>query len=263
MDLGIKGRTALVFGGSRGLGFASAQALGREGAKIVIVSRHSDSLGDAERRLKAAGAQDVRGLALDLADVAAVSQWLDLQQDLLGSVDILINNTGGPAPTAAQATTLDQWRQGFDALFLSTTRISQAVLPGMKSRGWGRILTITSTAVVEPIDHLAVSTTMRAAVSTFSKLLATEVARDGITVNTVMPGVIHTDRITNLRRAKAEREGTTLDVEMTKTANSIPVGRMGRPEELGDLVAFLASERAGFLTGCAVPLDGGARRSWT
>ena len=162
----------------------------------------------------------------------------------------------------AESTSLDAWRKGFDQIFLSAVRMTQALVPGMKSQNFGRVITITSLSVVEPIDHLVVSTAMRTAVTTFMKTLSKETAAHGITVNTVQPGVIHTDRIVNLRRAKAEREGSTLEAEITKTAKAIPMGRLGEPKELADLVAFLASPLASYITGANIPVDGGMKASW-
>jgi 3-oxoacyl-[acyl-carrier protein] reductase len=200
--------------------------------------------------------------AVDLSRPDAAQAFAGEAAAALGGVDILVCNVGGPPPSAAVDTSLDAWRRGFDQLFLSTAVLAQSLVPGMRERRFGRVVVITSLSVVEPIDHLVVSTAMRSAVTGFAKTLATEVARDGVTVNTVMPGVIHTQRIEDLRKAKAEREGSTLASEMSQTAATIPARRLGRPEELGDLVAFLASERAGYITGANVAVDGGLRRSW-
>jgi 3-oxoacyl-[acyl-carrier protein] reductase len=172
----------------------------------------------------------------------------------------LINNTGGPTPSSAATTTAEAWRLGYEQLVSATIALTQAVLPGMRERGFGRIITVTSTSVVEPIPMLAVSTAMRSAVTGFCKTLAHEVAAEGVTVHTVMPGVIHTARTEALRKAKAEREKTSLETELEKTRLQIPMKRLGKPEEFADVVVFLASARASYLTGLNIAVDGGARR---
>lgn len=262
MDLGISGRKALVCGASKGLGLAAAIALAKEGCQVTIVGRTPANLEKALVALRVAGGPSCSALCLDLNSSSAVEAFIVEQGNFLRQVDILVNNTGGPAPTAAEKTSLGDWRAGFDSLFLSAVRLSQTVAEGMGQRRWGRVINITSIAVVEPIEQLAVSASMRAGVTAFAKLLATELAPRGITVNNVMPGIIHTDRIDFLRKSKASRDGTTYEAEMERTIAAIPAKRLGRPDELGDLVAFLASDRAGFLTGCSIGLDGGLRKSY-
>lgn len=269
MKFGIEKKFALVCGGSSGIGLAVAKELACEGTKVLIVSRSSEKLAQAVREIMQHihmdGSHDskpeVMTFACDISRADGCQQLIDHLKSQCPTVDILINNVGGPPPSAAAATTIDAWRTGFDQLFMSTTTLTQALLPAMREQKWGRIITITSTSVIEPIDHLAVSSSMRSAVTAFSKTLAREVAVDNITVNTVMPGIIHTGRIESLRAAKAEREGTTMAIEMDKSAKEIPARRMGRPEELAALVAFLASDRAGYITGQQIAVDGGASRS--
>lgn len=262
MDLGLKGRRALVCAASKGLGLATAMSLAREGADLIICSRQEAEIAETARQITASFGVRVVALAADLSTPAGAEALARRAEEAFGGIDVLVNNVGGPAPSAAASTDTAAWQRGFEQVFLSAATVTRLLIPGMKERGFGRVITITSTSVVEPIDHLVVSTAMRAAVTGFSRTLASEVAPHGITVNTVMPGVLHTGRIEQLRRAKAEREGSSLEAEMAKTAKAIPMGRLGQPEELGDLVAFLASEKASYLTGLNVAVDGGLRRGF-
>jgi 3-oxoacyl-[acyl-carrier protein] reductase len=262
MELGLRGKRALVCAASKGLGLAVAEALAREGAALFLCSRDEAAIQATAARLRQATGATVQAAAADLARPEGAERLARLAEEALGGIDVLVNNVGGPTPSAAAVTDTAAWQKGFEQVFLSAVTVTRTLVPGMRARHFGRIVTITSTSVVEPIEHLVVSTAMRAAVTGFSRTLATELAADGITVNTVMPGVIHTGRIEQLRQAKAEREGSTLAAEMAKTAKSIPAGRLGRPEELADLVAFLASERASYMTGLNIAVDGGARRGF-
>lgn len=264
MDLGLKGKKAIVCASSKGLGFAVAKELAAEGCELVLCARNQEDLTRAVAEMKQISGQGstIHALAADLSDPTAVSEFAKKSINLLGGIDILINNIGGPPPSSAEATDLDGWRKGFDQIFLSAVMMTKAVLPKMKEQSYGRIITITSLSVLEPIDHLVVSTAMRTAVTAFMKTLSKELAPFGVTANTVLPGIIHTDRIVNLRKAKASRDGTSLDVEMEKSAKAIPVGRLGRPDELAGLITFLASSRASYITGANIPVDGGLRHSW-
>jgi 3-oxoacyl-[acyl-carrier protein] reductase len=264
MELELKGKKAVVCAASKGLGLAVAKSLYAEGVELLICARNSADLECSAKEIaKFAGRNDLpQFIAVDLSKPEASDAMLSAIKTKLGHVDILVNNVGGPAPSSAEATSLDAWRSGFDQIFLSASLLTQKVIPLMKQKSFGRIITITSLSVVEPIDHLVVSTAMRTAVTAFMKTLSKEVAGLGITVNTVQPGVIHTDRIVNLRKARAEREGTSLAAEMEKTSKSIPMGRLGEPHELADLVTFLASARSSYITGANIPVDGGAKASW-
>ena len=262
MDFGLRGKCALVCAASKGLGYAVAESLAREGAALVLCARNEVELRAAAARIAAETGVKVLAIAADLAQPVAAEALAQQADAAFGGIDVLVNNVGGPTPSTAAGTEMLAWQRGFEQVFLSAVGVTRALIPGMQARGFGRIITITSTSVVEPIDHLVVSTAMRAAITGFSRTLATELAPQGITVNTVMPGVIHTARIEQLRQAKATRDGSTLADEMAKTARSIPIGRLGRPQELGDLVAFLASERASYLTGLNIAVDGGARRGY-
>lgn len=264
MELGLKGKRAVVCASSQGLGLAVAKELFAEGANVLICARNEDALKNAanEISIHAKRSDKPHILVADLSGPAGLSSFSEKALKILGGIDILVNNVGGPPPSSAEATTLDAWRKGFDQIFLSATLLTQSMLPAMKEQRFGRIITITSLSVLEPIDHLVVSTAMRTAATAFMKTLSKEMAPFGITANTVLPGVIHTDRIVNLRKAKAQRDGTTLDLEMDKTAKTIPMGRLGKPEELAALVAFLASSKASYITGANIPVDGGLRHGW-
>lgn len=260
MDLGLHGKTALVLGASRGLGAAVARALALEGATVLAAAR---SLGDIEA-WRAALAPDVAARVLpvraDMADLASVEALARFALER-GAVDILVNNGGGPPPGGAADATLDQWTANFQAMAAHLFHLSALVLPGMRSRGWGRIITIASSGVEQPIPNLALSNGIRAAVVGWSKTLAGEVAADGVTVNIVMPGRIHTDRVDQLDASAAGRQGKPVEAVKAASIATIPAARYGRPEEFADVVAFLASERAGYVTGSRVRVDGGLIRS--
>jgi 3-oxoacyl-[acyl-carrier protein] reductase len=260
MDLGLKGKKALVCASSRGLGLAVAEALAADGAELFLLARGEPELKAAADGLATKYGVRVHHLAADLASPGAPAKVAAEVLKRVGQVDVLVNNVGGPPPSPAVSTDEAAWRQGFEQLFLSATLLTQALLPGMRARKFGRIVTITSLSVVEPIEHLVVSTSMRVAVTGFMRTLAAEVAADGVTVNTVMPGVIHTERIEQLRANKAQRIGTTLEAEMQKTREAIPARRLGEPKELAAAVAFLCSTGASYVTGANLPVDGGLRR---
>ncbi len=255
-------RRALVSAASQGLGLATAKALAAAGMDLVICARGEERLLAAAAGLRSEYGVKVHPVVIDLAKTGAPGQLAAEAERLLGGVDVLINNVGGPSPTAAALTSEAEWQKGFEQVFLSSTLLTTALLPAMRKQGFGRIVTITSISVLEPIENLVVSTAMRLAVTGFTKTLANEVAKDGITVNTVLPGIIHTQRIEDLRRAKAARDGTTLSEEMARSEAQIPMRRMGRPEELAALVAFLASDAASYITGVHIPVDGGLRRGF-
>jgi 3-oxoacyl-[acyl-carrier protein] reductase len=249
MDLGLDGRVALVMGASRGIGRAIAASLAAEGARVAIASR------SAERIEEAAGAidGDVTPFVADAADSARLSSLPAEVAEKLGPIDILVANTGGPPPGGALDHGLEEWESAYRSLVLAPRVLAGDVVPGMRERGWGRIVNVGSSSTREPIPGLNLSNSHRMAAVGFLKTLAREVAGDGITVNTVATGRFATERFASL--------AGSIDAAEASAREQVPAGRLGRPEEYGDLVAFLCSERAAYITGATIPIDGGLLRS--
>ncbi|MET4071907.1 3-oxoacyl-[acyl-carrier protein] reductase [Bradyrhizobium sp. S3.2.6] len=256
MDLQIKGKTALMFGGAGGLGSSIALALGREGCQVAIADINGDGLDAVAQRLRT---KDVSALPIvwDISDLSIIQANLELVAKQLGPVDILINNTGGPPPSPVSGIDATVWAANFQKMVQPVIAITDRVLEGMRAKRWGRVITSASSGVIAPIPNLGVSNTLRSALVGWSKTLAREVARDGITVNVVVPGRIATDRIQFLDAEKAKREGRPVDQVAAESTASIPLGRYGRPEEYADVIAFLASAQASYVTGSTVRVDGG------
>ncbi|TBW35363.1 SDR family oxidoreductase [Siculibacillus lacustris] len=258
MDLGLKGRRALVLGASRGLGRAIAVTLAAEGASVVLCGRNREALAEVAATIAGAGG-DATPLTLDLADRAGVDAALATLGDV--GIDILINNGGGPPPGPVASVESDVWSRQFEVMVNALFRVTAHVLPGMRARQWGRIVNIVSSGVVQPIPNLGISNALRASVVGWAKTLAGEVAADGVTVNSVLPGRIHTERVDSLDAAAATRSGKTVAEIAAASRATIPAGRYGTPQEFADVVAFLASERASYVTGALMRVDGGAIRS--
>ncbi len=256
VDLGLMGTVALVLGGGGGLGRAISLGLAQEGVAVAI----GDIDAEAAART-AAAVQAIGGTALalswDLADLSVCADRICAIEAAFGRIDILINNTGGPPPTPVAGQDAALWHRSFQEMVLSVIAVTDRILPGMRARRWGRIVTSTSSGVVAPIPNLGLSNTLRLSLVGWSKTLAREVAADGITSNIVLPGRIATDRIHFLDRKKAERENRALSDVVAESTASIPVGRYGTPQEYADTVTFLASKRAAYITGSVIRVDGG------
>ncbi len=256
MDFGIAGKTALVLGASGGLGRAMAVALAAEGVRVALAARGQAGLDETAAMIRAAGGEAFT-LVWDVADRSVIAANVAAVENALGPIDILINNTGGPPPTPASGQDPALWLEKFNAMVLSVIAVTDAVLPGMRSRKWGRIITSTSSGVLTPIANLGISNTLRAALHGWSKTLSREVAADGVTANIIVPGRIATDRITYLDSERAKSEGKTLEAVTASYTAQIPVGRMGHPAEYGAVAAFLASVPAAYVTGAVMRVDGG------
>jgi 3-oxoacyl-[acyl-carrier protein] reductase len=260
LDLELANKVALVFGAGGGLGGAIARTLAGEKATVIVADRDAKAAGATAAAIKDAGGQ-ARELVWDLADLSIIDSNIGGIEHEFGAVDVLVNNTGGPPPTPAAGQETSQWLAHFQSMVLSVIAITDRVLPGMRKRKWGRIITSTSSGVVAPIPNLGISNTLRLSLVGWSKTLAREVGRDGVTSNIILPGRIATQRITFLDEQRAKRENRPVaDVAAESTA-SIPVGRYGDPQEYGDVAAFLASERASYITGSVIRVDGGLIQS--
>lgn len=257
MDLGIAGKNALVPGASAGIGLAVARALAAEGANVVLAARRGETVRQEAARLASAV-----GVEIDLSDDAAPAALVAAAEEAYGPVDILILNSGGPKPgTAAGATDTDLFA-AVHQLLIQHQRLVAAVLPGMRRRGWGRIVAVGSSGIQQPIPGLAMSNVARAGLAGYLKTLAAEVAADGVTVNMVLPGRLDTERVGQLDSAAAERTGLTVAEARASSEASIPAGRYGRPEEFAAVAAFLASDAASYVTGEQIRCDGGMVRAY-
>jgi 3-oxoacyl-[acyl-carrier protein] reductase len=257
VELGLSGKVALVAASSRGLGYAIAHELAAEGAALVMCARGEERLRQAAGEIERATGARVVALAADVARPAEVAGLVGRALGELGRVDVLVTNSGGPPPGTFESTGPEAWRSAVDVLLTSAVELARAVLPGMKERRFGRILNVTSITVKQPIENLILSNALRAAVTGMARTLASEVASYGITVNNLLPGYTRTERIVELAEATAARTGRPVDEFEKRLVAEIPARRLGEPRELAALAAFLASERAAYVTGQSIAVDGG------
>lgn len=257
MDLGLRGRPAIVAASSRGLGRAVAEELAREGADVVMCARNESALNEAADAIRASTNARVVALKADVAIPADVDRVVSAAMEAFGRVDILVTNGGGPPAGPFESHSPDAWSDAVKLVLESVVNLTRAVLPGMKERRWGRIINVTSIAVKQPVDNLILSNTLRSAVTGFARTLANEVATDGVTVNNILPGYTRTERVEHLAEATAKKEGVSPKDIVARFESQIPMRRLGEPEEFAALAAFLASERASYITGQSIAVDGG------
>ena len=259
MDLGLKSKNAIIFGASSGLGKATANSLAAEGCNITLVARDHSKL-----KILYGEILQEHNLSSDYftVDLTEDRDVVSLLEDLSNrKYDILINNTGGPTPSKATNTEDEAWDIYIKSIVLNTIKITKSLVPGMIERNWGRVITITSSGVIQPIDNLLISNTLRPAITGFMKTLSNEVAEYGVTVNTVMPGRIHTERTLEVNTERAKLLGISYDEAISTSSGEIPVKRYGTPEEFASVLCFLASEKASYITGSNIRVDGGLIRS--
>jgi 3-oxoacyl-[acyl-carrier protein] reductase len=256
MDLGLSGKTALVLGAGGGLGSAIARTLAQEGVRVALADIDLAAASGVAQEIISTGAQAM-ALAWDLGDLSVIEVNVTRIERELGPIDILINNTGGPPPTPVSGQSSELWNRHFQSMVMSVIAITDRVLPGMRERQFGRIVTSTSSGVVAPIANLGLSNALRMTLLGWSKTLAREVGRDSITCNIVLPGRVATARIQFLDEQRAQRENRLVADIARESSASIPVGRYGNPQEYADVVTFLASRNASYVTGSVVRVDGG------
>jgi 3-oxoacyl-[acyl-carrier protein] reductase len=258
MDLGLKGKIAIVAAASKGLGLAVATELAREGAEVAICARSAERLEQATQSIREASGRSIYSEAFDVTDAARVAQFAAAVEKRFGRVDICVTNAGGPPSKPFLDVSVEEWRAAVDLTLLSTVYFAREVLPRMRKNRWGRLVTITSSSVKQPLDNLVLSNSIRAGVAGLAKTLANEFGPHGITVNNVCPGFTQTDRLLELADARAKASGETRAKILEALAAQVPLRRVGQPEEFAAVVAFLVSERASYVNGVTIAVDGGA-----
>ena len=258
MELGLKGKRAIVMAASRGLGYASALGLAREGCKLIVCSRDQARIEAAAAAIRTETGAEVKALVADVSSASEAKRLVDAAVSAYGGLEIVVHNAGGPPAGETLQMTEEQWQKAFEQNLLSFTRIVGAAAPEMKKAGYGRVLTIASSSIKQPIPNLALSNALRAGVWGIAKTLSRELAPQGILVNVIAPGRIDTERIAELDQANATKSGKSIEDVRKASVGSIPLGRLGRPEELANLVVFLASAAGSYITGQAITVDGAA-----
>lgn len=261
MNLGLDGKCAIVCAASRGLGRATALSLAREGARVAICARSAGALEQAAAAIRESTGALVVPIVADVSKAADVDRLVDEAARHFGAVDILITNTGGPKSAPFTALSDDDWREAIDSLLMSVVRLSRAVIPHMRARGGGRIINVTSISAKQPVEGLVLSNALRAGITGLARTIANELAAENILVNCVAPGYTATDRVIELAAAAAAREGISAEAVQQRTLARIPMQRLATTEEFADVVTFLASGRASYVTGTTLQVDGGYVRA--
>ncbi len=258
MEFGLKGKRAIVMAASRGLGYASALGLAREGCRLIVCSRDQARIEAAAAAIRKETGAEVTALVADVSSASEAKRLVDAAVSAYGGLEIVVHNAGGPPAGETLQMTEEQWQKAFEQNLLSFTRIVGAAAPEMKKAGYGRVMTIASSSIKQPIPNLALSNALRAGVWGIAKTLSRELAPQGILVNVIAPGRIDTERIAELDQANAQKSGKSIEDVRKASVASIPLGRLGRPEELANLVVFLASQAGSYITGQAITVDGAA-----
>jgi len=261
MDLGLKNRVALVVAASQGLGRAVAEELAAEGASLVLCARNPNTLAETAAAIADSTGGHVLAVPADVTEIEQITRVVESGNERFGRIDILVTNAGGPPAGRFDQITREQWEQASRLTLFSAIELARQVLPGMKERGWGRILNITSIAVKQPVENLMLSNSLRAGLTGFARTLANEVAANGVTVNNILPGYTRTERLDELANMMAEKLGISAAEFRAKWEQEIPMRRLGEPREFAALAAFLVSERASYITGTSIQVDGGWIRS--
>ena len=259
MDLGLKGRVAMVAAASKGLGKACALALAQEGCKVSICSRDAKTLAATGEELARYG--EVKTFVGDVSSAQSLENWYQATVENFGQADILVTNTGGPPVSRFMQLSDEQWHAGVESTLMNVVRLCRLVIPGMQQRKWGRIIHLTSLVAKQPIDELTISSTLRAGLSGLTKTMANQLGPDNITVNAILMGQIMTERQNAIADVRVKEQGISYEEHFQRVAAEIPLRRLGEPREVGEVVAFLASERASYLTGVSLQVDGGLIRS--